>query len=82
MFSKVKIQLPLMVRTTNLVYTSSDLTLSDDVLAVELEVDVQLIFQMNPKLKAFLSKQMLQNTSTISISDQKQGSNRKKYTKA
>lgn len=69
MFSKVKIQLPLMVRTTNLVYTSSHLTLSDDVLAVELEVDVQLIFQMNPKLKAFLSKQMLQNTSTISISD-------------
>lgn len=46
----------------------SDLTLSYDVLVVELEVDVQLIFQMTPKMKAFLSKQMLHDKSIISTS--------------
>jgi hypothetical protein len=53
-----------------LIYNNSELTLSDDVLAVVLEVDVQLIFQMHPKMKAFLSKQKLQGTPTISISGQ------------
>ena len=40
-------------------YKMHKLTLSDDVLAAALEVDGQLIFQMHPRMKAFLSKQML-----------------------
>lgn len=57
-----------MVVITNLLHKNVNLTLSYDVLVVELEVDVQLIFQTTPKMKAFLSKQTLHNNSVISIS--------------
>ena len=56
------------------------LTLSDDVLVVELEADGLLKLQMNPRLTIFLLKQMLHSTSTISISQiKKPDGNSKNY---
>lgn len=60
----------------------TDLTLSYDVLVVELEVDVQLIFQMTPKTKAFLSKQMLHDNSIISISANSKAAVERTYMKS